>query len=124
MDRCGIRLDLNFSIVVNVAKAKEVIDDDTTRALFNFSEAYNQNKTASAIDAPTTKVAVVNILAEVPLRVDINLDGVLSLPDSIMLLQYLSGNITLTSRQLRAADMTNDRSCNSCSAELPVKRFF
>ncbi len=84
-------------------------DDVTTYVWIENINAYNADLQSISLDIPDTPIQV---LAESPLTGDVNLDGKVDVADAILLMQYLAGSKTLTSRQLRAADANKDSKVN------------
>ena len=92
-----------------VLRAKIVPDDVDTLVLFNITKGYDKNLT---LVYPSANAAFVTVLAEPPLRGDVDLDGEVTIIDAILLMQYVSGNTALSSKQLRAADVNADSVVN------------
>ena len=105
----GLNATGEVTVGYAVLKAKTVVDDVDTAVLFDITKGYNKD---FATIYPQTASAIVTVLAEAPLRGDVNLDGEVNLVDAILLMQYVSGSVNLSSRQLKAADVSADGSVN------------
>ena len=98
-----------------VFKAKEdILDDVSTIVSFETLLLYN---TGIGDETPVSVGGAfypkkVNIIGVPPIYGDVNLDGVVDLADAILLMQYVSGNTQLGSRQLKAADVNRDGAIN------------
>ena len=97
--------DAIIAYAVFSALTDDLPDDVLTSVWASNVSAYNE---AMLPIIPIVPDITINVLAKTPLRGDVNLDGEVNLIDAILLMQYLSGSVNLTNRQLRAADVTQD----------------
>ena len=91
-----------------ILKAKAGLADDITSVVsFPKATAKIVNSDGVTLDQLISSVSV-TVLGEPPLIGDVTLDGVVDLADAITLMQYLSGNINLSAKQLKAAEVSKD----------------
>lgn len=108
----GSGTGVNGDIIVGYAifKTKADLQDDVkTYVTFTDTTVRTADTTTVSQTIPTIAVT---ILGEPPINGDVNLDGVVDLSDVVLLMQYLSGSTTLTSKQLKAADTSKDGTVN------------
>ena len=109
-DGAGVDGTAVIGYVIFTAKA-DLSDDILTEVKFPLGKinAYDDTLASTPVG-----IAMINILIEgiPPMRGDVNLDGNVDLIDAILLMQYLSGNVDLSAKQLKAADVNADKSVN------------
>ena len=104
----GNSAGLEGDVIVGYAifKTKAGLLDDVSTYV-TFPSAIVRDKNGQIIDQDVAIVEV-TVVGEPPIIGDVNLDGVVDLADAILLMQYASGSINLTSKQLKAAEVNKD----------------
>ncbi len=103
---------LNGDVIVGYAifRAKAELNDDVkTVVKAEASTAYNSIPERINLILPPVNITILGIP---PVSGDVTLNGEVDLADAILLMQYLSGNATLSAKQLKAADVNKDGKVN------------
>lgn len=108
----GQALNGKVTIGYMVFTVKEGLTEPVTTYVTFPSEgriALNDTYQPAPVDIPTVGVKITTGQQEQDILYgDLNEDGTVDLADTIVLMQYLSGNTTLSSQQLKAADVNRD----------------
>lgn len=110
----------SLTVVWTHFTATEAIEEDTLTYIgLEIREILNSK--GETINA-TLPVHELTILPTPPLPGDVNLNGVVDMPDAILVLQYISGNTELSPRQLLAADVNGDGAIDTADAIIIMQR--
>ena len=109
-DGMGLDGTVIVGYVVFTVKA-DLPDDVLTYVTFPTEAITAYDQTTEIVHTEISSIAL-TIMGVPPMAGDVNLDGVIDLADAIMLMQYVSGSLELTPKQLKAADVNTDGAVN------------